>query len=186
VSRALHVVLVHYPVLDAAKAIVTTAITNLDIHDIARSARTFGCGSYFLVHPIEAQRALVARILTHWQEGSSGRRIPARKDALALVRAVPTLEDVYNELGGRDAIEVWVTSAQVARPPISFAEGRVRLEGAGPPVLLVFGTGWGLAPEVIAAADAALEPISGAGAPYKHLSVRAACAIALDRLRGDR
>jgi hypothetical protein len=46
----------------------------------------------------------------------------------------------------------------------------------------VFGTGWGLAPDITTRADAVLAPIRGAG-PYNHLSVRAACAIALDRLR---
>jgi hypothetical protein len=52
-----------------------------------------------------------------------------------------------------------------------------------PPVLLLFGTGWGLTEEVLAAADRRLEPIQGAG-DFNHLSVRAACAITLDRLLG--
>ena len=52
-------------------------------------------------------------------------------------------------------------------------------------MLLVFGTGWGLAGEVIAGADALLEPVRAREATgYNHLSVRAACAILLDRLRG--
>ena len=32
---------------------VATAITNLDVHDIARSSRTYGLGGYFVVTPIE-------------------------------------------------------------------------------------------------------------------------------------
>jgi hypothetical protein len=49
--------------------------------------------------------------------------------------------------------------------------------------LLLFGTGWGLAPELIRQADVRLEPIRGApSSTYNHLSVRAACAITLDRL----
>ena len=52
-------------------------------------------------------------------------------------------------------------------------------------MLLVFGTGWGLADSVIAEADALLEPVSAREATgYNHLSVRAACAIVLDRLLG--
>jgi tRNA (guanine37-N1)-methyltransferase len=39
---------------------------------------------------------------------------------------------------------------------------------------------------VIAAADALLEPIVAARGEYNHLSVRSACAIALDRLLGAR
>ncbi len=53
-------------------------------------------------------------------------------------------------------------------------------------MLLIFGTGWGLAPAVVAEADALLEPIRSAVGDYNHLSVRSACAIALDRLCGAR
>lgn len=191
--RRLAIALVHYPVLDQQRAVVTTAVTNLDVHDLARSARTYGCSDYFVVHPIAAQRELVGRILAHWADGSSGRRIPDRKVALELVRVVASMDDALRALGGRDAVEVWVTAAREVGPPLAFAEARARLEASGEsgsegkPVLLVFGTGWGLAPAVIAAADAAIEPIRAADpSGYNHLSVRAACAIALDRLRGAR
>ena len=54
-------------------------------------------------------------------------------------------------------------------------------------MLVVFGTGWGLAPEVIRSADAILEPIRASiETRYNHLSVRSACAITLDRLLGAR
>jgi hypothetical protein len=65
---------------------------------------------------------------------------------------------------------------------LDFTAARARLEAPGRPVLLVFGTGWGLAPEILDSADALLEPIRGFG-EWNHLSVRSACAIALDRLR---
>ena len=51
------------------------------------------------------------------------------------------------------------------------------------PLLLVFGTGWGLAPEVFDRGWTVLEPIRGRGV-YNHLPVRAAAAIILDRLLG--
>lgn len=182
--RRVAIALVHFPVLDGAGAPVTTAITNLDVHDLARSAKTYGCSDYFVVHPIEAQRDLVGKILTHWTEGSSGRRIPDRKEALALVRPVPSLDDVWAALGGRDAVEVWVTAARDVGPPLDFAEARRRLDVGEKPVVVVFGTGWGLAPSVIAGADAALAPVRSKRGEYNHLSVRAACAIVLDRLLG--
>jgi len=185
VSRRLAVALVHHPVLDAKGQVVTTAITNLDIHDLARSARTYGATDYFIVHPITAQRDLVTRICEHWRDGSSGRRIPDRKVALALVRTVVSLEEAVGALGGRAAVEVWVTAARALGPSVALHEARVRLEGEGRPVLLVFGTGWGLSAEVVEGADAILEPIEAKAATgYNHLSVRAACAIVLDRLRG--
>jgi hypothetical protein len=184
-SRRVAIALVHFPVLDAQGGAVITAITNLDVHDLARSARTYGCDAYYLVHPIEAQRELVQKITSHWLEGSSGRRIPDRKEALALVRPVPSLEDVYAAMGGRDAIEVWVTAARDLGARLALDEARARLARDGKPVLIVFGTGWGLAPAVIDAADATLAPIRAAAPTgYNHLSVRAACAITLDRLLG--
>jgi hypothetical protein len=185
VSRRLAIALVHHPVLDGKGQVVTTAITNLDIHDLARSARTYGASDYFIVHPITAQRDLVTRICEHWRDGSSGRRIPDRKLALALVRTVPSLEEACAALGGRSEILLWVTGARDLGPPLGLREARASLDGDGKPVLVVFGTGWGLSGDVVAAADAILEPIHAEGATgYNHLSVRAACAIVLDRLRG--
>jgi hypothetical protein len=184
-SRRLAIALVHRPVLDKEGLVVTTALTNIDVHDLARSARTYGCTDYFVVHPVEMQRELATRIVAHWTEGSSAKRIPDRKDALAIVRAVPKLEDAIAALGAD--VEVWVTAARVleGKTTLSFEGARTKLEGSGGPVLLVFGTGWGLAPEIIDGAHAVLEPIRGPG-PWNHLSVRSACAIALDRLCAPR
>ncbi len=186
-SRHIAIALVHRPVLDKEGLIVTTALTNIDVHDLARSARTYGCTDYFIVHPVPIQRELATRIVAHWTDGSSAKRIPDRKDALAIVRTVSTLEDAVTALGAN--VEVWVTAARVrvveGKTTLSFEAARARLEGEGGPVLLVFGTGWGLAPELIDGADAVLEPIRGVG-PWNHLSVRSACAIALDRLCAPR
>jgi hypothetical protein len=182
--RRLAVALVHYPVLDGRGAIVTTAVTNLDVHDIARSARTYGCSDYFVAHPIAAQRELCTRILEHWTLGSSGRRIPDRREAFRVLRIVESLEAAIDALGGRAQVEVWATAARELGLVTTFAEGRARLQGEGKAVLIVLGTGWGLAPSVVAEADALLEPIRSTSGDYNHLSVRAACAIALDRLVG--
>ena len=186
-SARIALALVHHPVLDAAGAITTTAITNLDVHDLARSAKTFGATELFVVHPIEAQRQLVDRIREHWLHGSSGRRIPARKAALELVRAVPSLGDAVVALGGRQHVELWITAAREVAPPVSFSEARALLSDASRTVLLVFGTGWGLAAPVVDDADRVLPPVRAEfDSKYNHLSVRAACAIILDRLRGER
>ena len=184
--RRVAIALVHYPVLDGQGATVTTAVTNLDVHDLSRSARTYGCTDYFVTHPIAAQRELCERILGHWTDGSSGKRIPDRREALTVLRIVESLDAAIAALGGRAEVEVWVTAARILGDSLPFTEARARLEGEGKPVLLVFGTGWGLEPSVIGAADALLEPIRAARGDYNHLSVRSACAIALDRLLGAR
>ncbi len=181
-GRRLAIALVHHPALDKEGNVVTTALTNLDVHDMARSARTYGCTDYFVVHPIEAARTMVSRIVDHWTFGSSAKRIPDRKDALAIVRAVPTLEDAIAALGAGGPVETWVTTALEIGTTMRFSEARARLTTEGPPVLLLFGSGWGLAPSATSKATHVVEPIYGPG-DWNHLSVRAACAIALDRLR---
>jgi hypothetical protein len=180
------IALLHYPVLDGQGATVTTAVTNLDVHDLSRSARTYGCTDYFLAHPIAAQRELVERIRMHWIEGSSGRRIPDRREALGVLRVVSCLDDAIAALGGRAAVDIWATAARDLGRTLSFAEARARVEQGVRPILLVFGTGWGLSRSVVDKADALLEPIAASRGAYNHLSVRAACAIALDRLLGAR
>jgi hypothetical protein len=184
--RRVAVALVHHPVLDGQGAIVTTAVTNLDVHDLSRSARTYGCSDYYVAHPIAAQRELVERILAHWTDGSSGKRIPDRREALRVLRVVDSLDAAIAALGGRGEVEVWVTAARTLGTSLSFAEARRRIEGEGKPVLVVFGTGWGLARSVLDGADVLLEPIRAERGDYNHLSVRSACAITLDRLLGAR
>ena len=46
-----------------------------------------------------------------------------------------------------------------ARAHPALTDARARLEGDGKAVLIVFGTGWGLAPSVVDGADALLEPV---------------------------
>jgi hypothetical protein len=181
--------LVHYPVRDRAGQVVTTAVTNLDVHDIARSARTYGLQRYYVVTPIEAQHALVIRIIEHWTTGAGRRRIPERHEALALCAAVASLADVLSDIEAREGARprVWATAARPlpGKPLTTFAEGREALQGEVESNLILFGTGYGLADSVLSEADRLLEPIHGAG-DYNHLSVRAAAAIVLDRLLGAR
>ena len=47
--------------------IVTSAITSLDIHDIARAARTYDLRGVFIVHPIPEQRKFAASVIDHWR-----------------------------------------------------------------------------------------------------------------------
>ncbi|HMI88997.1 MAG TPA: RNA methyltransferase [Polyangiaceae bacterium] len=179
------IALVHHPVLDRQGAIITTAITNLDLHDMARSACTYGVSALYIVHPVTAQRELAMRVKTHWVTGSGARRIPTREPAMALVQVVADIADVFAALGGRANVDLYVTSARaVGRGVTTYAEGRQKMSASPRRSLVLFGTGWGLASELIDAADFFLAPLDGAGVGYNHLSVRAACAIVLDRLLG--
>src|SRR4029079_19550713 len=137
--------LVHHPVLDRSGETVTTAITNLDLHDMARGASTYGASDLYRLQPVDAQRLLAQRIQDHWVDGSGKRRIPDRAAALDILRIVPTLDDAHASLGGRSAIEVWTTAASSRGGPVTtYAAARARLEHASRTILMLFGTGWGL------------------------------------------
>lgn len=183
----LYVALLHHPVYDKNGAIVTTAVTNLDVHDIARMSSTFGVRGYYVCTPVETLRRLVARIMRHWESGPGAAYNHTRREALALVRLVPDLDaamtDVERETGSLP--RVVATSARAGTNRLPCAALRRRLVDDPRPNLLVFGTGWGLTPEVLDRCDDLLEPVRGPG-DYNHLSVRSAAAIILDRLRGER
>ncbi len=186
-ARPCALALVHYPVLDKAGAVVTTAITNLDLHDISRSVRAYGLSALYVVHPIAAQRALAQRVKDHWLEGSGGRRIPDRRAALERLVIVESLEaarQAFVTASGAE-VELWSTAARaLPGTTLEHAAARAELARPGPSVLLVFGTGWGLAPGVLAGSRQ-LAPLGGAAPDgWNHLSVRAAAAILLDRLLG--
>jgi hypothetical protein len=175
---------VHYPVLDRERKVVTSAITNIDMHDISRSALSFGLSQFYVVHPVTAQRVLAERVRRHWVEGAGGKRIPDRKPALEIMQVCESVEQASAAFA--PDTEIWTTSARrIDLRPLPLLDARKRLQEPGPPVLIVFGTGWGLAPEVHERAAHHLEPIpSPRPDGYNHLSVRAAAAILFDRLLG--
>ena len=177
--------LVHHPVVDKNGADIASAVTNLDLHDIARACRTYDVGGYYIVTPLEDQQLLVRQILDHWLTGAGGRYNPKRREALERVRVAATyteaMDDIHQATGFRPLSVV--TTARIRTDQVSCREVRTMLEGTAP-VLLTFGTAWGLAEGFLDAADHILEPIR-AKCAYNHLSVRSAAAILLDRLLGD-
>ncbi len=178
------VALVHHPVIDKNGETIAAAVTSLDLHDIARTARTFRAGPFYVVTPLEDQQRLVGEIAGHWLEGAGAKYNPHRKSALELIRIRATLEEAREDLGrmaGADPLTV-VTSARMADSNLDF-RGLRDLAAGGRPILLVFGTAWGLAPEIVDRADYRLTPIAGRG-DYNHLAVRSAVAIVIDRMLG--
>lgn len=182
----LHVALVHFPTVDKSGDAVCTSVTNLDMHDLSRAATTFGVEAAWIVHPHEPQQRFLSRVLRHWREGWGAAYNPTRKEALAGLHQVASLEEVVNRLAvttERRPLLVG-TSARPAPNRIGYRDLRGRLDDDPDlPVLLVFGTGWGLHPDLLVELDYMLDPILGPG-DWNHLSVRAAIGIILDRLRG--
>lgn len=183
----LYVALLHFPVYDKNGDVVTSAVTNMDIHDIARCGRTFGVRRFYVVTPVHALRELAGRILEHWETGHGAAYNRTRKDALEIVRLTEDLDrtiiDVEHDAGAPPLL--LVTSARTRRPTLGYGGLRRMVRDGAHPLLVLFGTGWGLTEEVIGRADYRLPAITGVDA-YNHLSVRSAAAIILDRACGAR
>ncbi len=181
----LYLALIHYPVLNKEGKVIASSITNLDLHDISRLARTYGVKRYYVVQPLKDQRRLVKELLEYWQSGYGRVYNPDREEALRLLRVVPALSvalrEIKNEVG---LIKLVATEARPGRATLNYAQARRRL-WSGEKMLLLFGTAWGLAPRLLEACDEVLAPIPGRLDAYNHLSVRSAAAIILDRLLGE-
>jgi hypothetical protein len=181
---SLTVALVHHPVVDKNGQTIAAAVTSLDLHDIARAAKTYGVDAFYVVTPLEDQQELVREIIDHWVTGVGAQYNPDRKAALALIRMKASLEEALEEIQAAAGAkpQVVVTSARMDKSDLSHAGLRGLVQGERP-VVLVFGTAWGLAPQALEQADFRLAPIPGAGG-YNHLSVRSAVSIILDRALG--
>ena len=180
----LYVALTHYPVVDKRGDLITSAVTNLDLHDISRAVKTYGVKSYYIVTPLVDQQGLVHKIISHWTNGSGAVYNPARRSALEMIKVKDTIGDVVEDIKDLENVypKTVVTSARRYTTSTGYKEFREILK-SGKPHLLVFGTAWGLAEPFIAEADYTLEPIMGP-TDYNHLSVRTAAGIILDRLLG--
>jgi hypothetical protein len=182
----LYVALTHYPVVNKKGDTIASALTNLDIHDISRTAKTYGVKSFYVVTPLSDQQALAKKIIAHWTAGAGAIYNPDRRSALELIKVKNSIEDVIEDIKNiENSFPKTVTTCARRYPAnIGYAEFRHILE-SDLPYLLVFGTAWGLAESLISQSDFVLEPITGT-ADYNHLSVRSAAAIILDRLLGPK
>lgn len=185
VCNNLAIALVHYPVYNKHHDVVTSALTNLDQHDIARSAKTYGLDRFYIVTPSAEQRKLAERISGHWQQGWGAGYNPDRGQALDIVRVTTSIASAVADFqnGFSKPVKIAVTGARQRAGSLPLVALRKLLQETEQPYLLLLGTGWGLTEDCFASADIVLDPIIGNGA-YNHLSVRSAAAIMLDRIKG--
>lgn len=179
----LYIALLHYPVYNKDGKIVTTSITNMDLHDIARLSKTYGVRNYYVVNPLAAQRDLACEIINHWQQGQGAVFNPSRREAFELVKLKISLDEVRSEIRKQTGFfpQTIVTGANIKNNFLTYTDLKKIINNDNLPYLLIFGTGSGLAEEIIKEADYCLEPVTGSG-DYNHLAVRSAVAIILDRI----
>lgn len=164
------------------KEVIGSALTTIDLHDIARAAMTFGARGVYVTTPYEDQQKLARKIIDHWTTGVGSRVNPYRKQALETITVTASFEEAAQEIGRRNHLPVTTIATSAARHDGAVSADRLKevCENDGPHIL-AFGTAWGLADEFIRRCDYILEPITGTG-EYNHLSVRSAVSIYLDRI----
>ena len=141
--------LVHYPVVNKNSEVIGSAVTNLDIHDLARAGRTYGVDTVYLVTPYQDQQALIREILDHWQTGYGAEYNSKRKDALSIVKIVDDLEQLFAAVTEKwqERPVILATCARNCGKILPYDAVRERML-AGERFLILFGTAWGLSPSV--------------------------------------
>ena len=182
-ARNLYLGLVHYPVLNKKNEITAVSLTNLDIHDIARVCCSYGLGGFFVITPLADQQDLARSLLKYWKTGQGSRTNPDRVQAVALVDIVDDLDTAALRIQQRcGSPPRRIGSSARARGQMHYTELRQTLQEEA--VLLLLGTGYGLADLVLDELDGVLPPLR-AFSPYNHLSVRTAAAVMVDRIIGE-
>ena len=176
--------LVHYPVYNKVGDVVATNVTNLDVHDIARACRTYGVDNFYIITPADEQLAFVGRLLEHWQKGRGLQYNPIRSDSLENTKTAPSIEAALEDWGQPHTKLISTSARQIVGPPV-VKYGELRQMALKEPLFILFGTGYGLENSIVRGADYSLEPIRGRSPDgFRHLSVRSAVSIILDRLFG--
>lgn len=180
-----NVILLHDSMNDKQGKIVTTSITLIDIHDLARSCTTYGINTLYVAHPSATLRKLANTLQNHWEEGFGATYNPNRKEAIENVDIVGSLDEAIHkiDLRSKKIPKLIATSAKGGSKRIDFKSMKQIINSTDEQYLLMLGTGWGMSDSLLNRADYFLEPVLGPG-EYNHLSVRSACAIMLDRLFG--
>ena len=182
---SVYVAIIHHPVLDKRGDIVATSLTNLELHDVARSCMTFGVELCYIVTPLRKQTWIAERLIEHWESGYGARYNPDRAQALKKIRIVGDIEQMMKEIRAAGNPVCIGTSSKEGSETLSYDEMRAWVRKDDRPFILLFGTGWGLPPVVTERCDKMLMSIRGRG-DYNHLSLRVAIGIVLDRILGKR
>ncbi|MBF0467707.1 MAG: RNA methyltransferase [Desulfamplus sp.] len=205
----LYIALIHHPVSNKKGSTIASALTTIDMHDIARASMTFGVRGFYVVTPLMDQQVLAHEVIEHWTGGIGGELNPFRKRALELIRVVSTFEDALQEISDerKQPVVTVATSAAKHDNAVTATElaekmsgntgssqitGQSQITGRGQiaafennnsidSYMIAFGTAWGLSRDFISNCDVILEPVYGISG-YNHLSVRSAVSIILDRI----
>lgn len=178
--------LMHTDVLVQQDVVGNSSVTSIDIHDIARSAKTYGLCGYFVVTPLEDQQKITERLLRFWQEGEGIEYNRSRHEAVSIARLAKSLDEVVESIEKSEGMKPILVATSARRVDsvknITYYDQEMVWK-SGRPVLFLFGTASGLAQSVLQRCDFVLGPLKGFSR-FNHLSVRSAVAVVLDRWLG--
>lgn len=181
-----YAILMHADVLLPGGITGTSSVTSLDIHDIGRSARTFGIKKYILVTPLEDQKKIIQKLLNFWLDPVGIEYNRHRHEALSYVVLVNNLEEALEYIKKEEKKEPLLLATGAKRTAhaqrITYFDQELVWKHERP-VAFIFGTARGLSESIINSCDFLLEPIEGFS-KFNHLSVRSAAAIIFDRWLG--
>lgn len=183
-----YVALMHSGIALKDGRVGNTSVTSIDIHDIARSATTYNLKEYFIVTPLLDQQKIVNTILNFWQEKESGEAYNKdRYHAVSRVKVIDSLDEVIAAIEKKEGVKPLIlgTSARFehgAGKMISYHD-QAKVWQHKRPVLILLGTGHGMAQELIDRCDYFLPPLKGFS-KFNHLSVRSAAGIIFDKWLG--
>lgn len=162
---------------------IVTSFTTMDLHDIARPCRAYEINTYYIVQPVDGQRYIIRKQLEYWLSEEGKKDNPTRYEAVSLVKLAYTYEEVLEDIQKRTGKMPKVVGTDARKYPntVSYDFLRHEIQKREDNFLIVFGTAYGIPPDLMSTFDYILEPIYGAG-DWNHLSVRNAAAIILDRL----
>lgn len=180
-----YIALMHADVKLKDGRVGTSSVTSIDIHDVARSAITYGIKKYFVVTPLKDQQQIVQTLLDFW--ANEGKEYNVHRHlAVQATQLIDSLDQVIEQIKrdtGKDPLLI-ATSAQKhdGIPQITYHDQQVVWKQERP-VLLLLGTASGLSDAILKRCDYLLMPIQGLS-DFNHLAVRSAAAVILDRWLG--
>ena len=183
----LYVGLVHYPIYDKNFNVIATAITNYDLHDISRSAKTYGVKKYFIIHHIPGQLDMVHKIMDFWESPVGRNYNGYRTQAFDIVDIRPSIEAAVEAVTAAEGKRPYVVTTDArtyAQHHFPYKELRQKREEDDTPIRPAL---WhGLRDDERNDGKTLISSWNRfTGREYNHLSVRSAAAIILDRLAGE-
>ncbi|MFZ8784570.1 RNA methyltransferase, partial [Thermocrinis sp.] len=80
------IALLHFPAMDKEGRTIITSFTTMDLHDIARPAKAYEINTFYIVQPVDAQRAVIKKQIEYWSSEEGLKTNPTRAETVKLVR----------------------------------------------------------------------------------------------------